>query len=498
MSLAQLTVLIIYFSVLIVMAIFGMHRYHLVYLYTRHKKNVPQPKGRFEVLPRVTIQLPLFNEMHVVTRLVDAVCRIDYPKDRLEIQVLDDSTDETQSLAQLCVERHRQEGFEISYHHRTNREGFKAGALREGMKRTTSDYIAIFDADFIPPRDIIQRMIPYFTDPKIGMVQTRWGHINRDYSMLTQIQSIMLDGHFILEHAARNRSGRFFNFNGTAGMWRRAAITEGGGWQHDTLTEDLDLSYRSQMRGWKFVFLQDVVSPAELPPEMNAFKSQQHRWAKGSIQTMKKILPRIWKADVPLKVKIEAVFHLSANLAYLLMIPLSILMFPSMVIRYNLGWYDLLLVDFPLFAAATLSVSTFYVVCQKEIYANWPARLKYLPPLMWLGVGLCINNSKAVLEALFNHQTAFTRTPKYGIETNNDQWKGKKYSGKQDLQPYIELLFGLYFSFAVFFALTTGLYPILPFLMLFQIGFLYTASLSLIQRKEREEELPVLGMSKIE
>ncbi len=492
MSGAQLTVLTIYFSVLIVMAIYGLHRYHLVYLYTRYKNNVPKPKGEFEVFPRITVQLPLYNEMHVVSRLIEATCGMDYPKDKLEIQVLDDSTDETSALASILVDRYKQQGFDIRYFHRTDREGFKAGALHEGMKRSTSDYIAIFDADFVPPPALLRTMIHHFTDPQVGMVQSRWGHINRDYSMLTQIQSIMLDGHFVIEHAARNRSGRFFNFNGTAGIWRRRAIVDGGGWQHDTLTEDLDLSYRAQMRGWKFVFLQDLVSPAELPPEMNAFKSQQHRWAKGSIQTMKKILPRVWKADVPMRVKVEAFFHLSANIAYLLMIPLSILMFPSMVIRYNLGWYDLLLIDFPLFAAATLSVSTFYVVCQKEVYANWPSRLRYLPPLMWLGVGLCINNSKAVLEALFNHQTPFARTPKYGIETANDQWKGKKYSGKQDWQPYIELLFGLYFSFAVFFALTTGLYPILPFLLLFQIGFLYTASLSLIQRKE--EDVPVLQM----
>ncbi len=494
MSAVQMTVLIIYFSVLVVMSIYGLHRYYLVYLYCRYKHNVPRPKGAFEKLPRITVQLPLYNEMHVVGRLVDAVCKMDYPRELLEIQVLDDSTDETQALASMCVDRYRERGFNISYHHRENREGFKAGALHEGMKHSTADYIAIFDADFIPAPDMFQKMIHFFTDPTIGMVQARWGHINRDYSILTQIQSIMLDGHFVIEHTTRNRSGRFFNFNGTAGMWRRRAIIDGGGWQHDTLTEDLDLSYRTQMRGWKFVFLQDIVAPAELPPEMNSFKSQQHRWAKGSIQTMKKILPKIWRADLPLRIKIEAFFHLSANIAYLLMIPLSILMFPAMVIRYNLGWYDLILIDFPLFAAATLSVSTFYIFCQKEVYANWPARLKYLPPLMWVGVGLCINNSKAVLEALFNHQTPFTRTPKYGIENSNDQWKGKKYSGKVDVQPYVELLFGLYFSCAVFFALTAGLYPILPFLCLFQIGFLYTASLSLFQRKP--EEVPLLGNQK--
>ncbi len=247
-------------------------------------------------------------------------------------------------------------------------------------------------------------------------MQARWGHINQDYSLLTKIQSILLDGHFVLEHGGRNRSGLFFNFNGTAGIWRRSTIGDAGGWQHDTLTEDLDLSYRAQLRGWKFVFLPDLIAPAEVPVEMNSFKSQQHRWAKGSIQTCRKLLPRILRSNLPLHVKAEAFFHLSANFNYPLMCVLSVLMAPSMVIRYNMGWYEMLLIDVPLFFAATASVANFYMVCQRELHKDWITRAKYLPFLMSIGIGLAVNNTRAVFEAMFNKQSEFARTPKYHIE----------------------------------------------------------------------------------
>ena len=278
----------------------------------------------------------------------------------------------------------------------------KPGALEAGLKVASGTFVAIFDADFIPPKDFLIRTLPYFaTDEKIGMVQARWGHINHHYSLLTQIQSILLDAHFVLEHGGRNRAGCFFNFNGTAGVWRRAAIEDAGGWQHDTLTEDLDLSYRAQLQGWRFVFLPELVSPAEVPVEMNSFKSQQHRWAKGSIQTCLKLLPRILRSKQPLGVKVEAFFHLSANFNYLLMSLLSVLMFPAMYVRYNMGWTEMLLIDVPLFAAATLSVCNFYIVSQRELYPDWRSRLKYLPFLMSIGIGLCVNNTRAVLEAIF-------------------------------------------------------------------------------------------------
>src|SRR5262249_31667851 len=339
-------------------------------------------------LPRVTVQLPLYNEMYVVDRLVDSVCRIRYPRELLEIQVLDDSVDETQDIAKAAVERYRDEGFDIHYIHRQDRHGFKAGALDHSLKLARGEFVVIFDADFVAPPDILEKSLGHFEDRGVGMVQVRWGHINRDYSLLTQVQSILLDGHFVLEHGGRNRSGRFFNFNGTAGIWRRQAIADAGGWQHDTLTEDLDLSYRAQLRGWNFIFLPNLIAPAEVPVEMNAFKSQQHRWAKGSIQTCRKLLPRILRSNLPLGVKAEAFFHLSANFNYPLMCVLSVLMAPSMVIRYNMGWYEMLLIDVPLFFAATASVANFYMVCQRELHDDWITRAKYLPFLMSIGIGL--------------------------------------------------------------------------------------------------------------
>jgi len=483
MSFESTLILVLYFFVLSILAIYGWHRYYLVYLYMKNKDRAPAPLPELAVLPPVTVQLPIFNEMYVADRLINAVCEMDYPRDLLEIQVLDDSTDETTVIAELAVRRHASRGFNISYLHRVDRTGYKAGALEAGLKESTAPFIAIFDADFVPPKDFLRRTLPHFeVDPKVGMVQARWGHINQDYSLLTKIQSILLDAHFVLEHGGRNRAGCFFNFNGTAGVWRRAAIDSAGGWQHDTLTEDLDLSYRAQLEGWRFVFLPDVVSPAEVPVEMNSFKSQQHRWAKGSIQTCMKLMPQILGSEQPFGVKAEALFHLSANFNYLLMTLLSVLMFPAMYVRYNMGWSEMLLIDVPLFFAATLSVCNFYIVSQRELYPDWRQRLKYLPFLMSIGIGLCVNNSRAVLEALFGKQSEFARTPKYGIEQDSDEWVGKKYHQSVGIQPIIELALGLYFTGTVFYALVNQIYGTLPFLMLFQVGFLYTGLLSILQQ----------------
>src|SRR5687767_1699111 len=482
MTPSETLILATYFFVLVILAVYGWHRYYLVYLYMKNKGRMPVPAGKQEAWPTVTIQLPIYNEMYVADRLIDAVCQIEYPRELLEIQVLDDSTDETQSVAEQAVRRNAARGVDITYIHRTDRSGYKAGALDAALKVAKGEYIAIFDADFIPTHDFLRRTVPFFTDPKVAMVQARWGHINQDYSLLTKIQSILLDGHFVLEHGGRNRSGLFFNFNGTAGIWRRSAIADAGGWQHDTLTEDLDLSYRAQLRGWQFVFLQDLVAPAEVPVEMNAFKSQQHRWAKGSIQTCRKVLPQILRSNLPFGVKAEAFFHLTANFNYLLMCVLSVLMAPSMVIRYNMGWYEMLLIDVPLFFAATASVANFYMVCQRELHKDWTTRLKYLPFLMSIGIGLTVNNTRAVLEALFRKETEFARTPKYRIEAQADEWIGKRYRQSVVAQPIIELALGLYFTATVFYALANGIYGTLPFLVLFQIGFLYTGLLSIIQQ----------------
>jgi cellulose synthase/poly-beta-1,6-N-acetylglucosamine synthase-like glycosyltransferase len=482
MTPAETLVLVSYFFVLIILAVYGWHRYYLVYLYMRNRGKEPKAGPPLDPLPVVTIQLPLYNEMYVAERLIESVCRMEYPRDLLEIQVLDDSTDETRSIAAQAVRRMAAQGVDIQYCHRTARTGFKAGALEEGLKVARGEFVAIFDADFIPTPDFLTRLMPHFADPQVAMVQARWGHINQDYSLLTKIQSILLDGHFVLEHGGRHRAGRFFNFNGTAGVWRCTAIADAGGWQHDTLTEDLDLSYRAQLRGWRFVFVSDVIAPAEVPVEMNAFKSQQHRWAKGSVQTCRKLLPQLLRAKLPLGVKVEAFFHLTANFNYPLMCVLSVLMFPAMVIRYNMGWYEMLLIDVPLFFAATFSVCNFYMVCQREIHRDWRARIKYLPLLMSIGIGLSINNARAVFEALCNRQSEFVRTPKYRIEGDADEWVGKKYRQSVAVQPLVELALGLYFTATVFYALANGIYGTLPFLFLFQIGFLYTGLLSIVQQ----------------
>ncbi|MFQ6047827.1 MAG: cellulose synthase family protein, partial [Phycisphaerae bacterium] len=268
-----------YLAVAAVICLYGFHRWQLVYLYYRYRRNAPRLRACFVELPAVTVQLPMYNERYVARRIIKQACQIDYPRDRLQIQVLDDSTDQTTEIARRTVEQMRAAGHNVVYIHRDNRSGYKAGALEHGLKTATGEFVCIFDADFVPPRDILRRSIDYFTDPKVGMVQARWDHINRDHSLLTKTQAILLDGHFMIEHTARNRSGRFMSFNGTAGIWRKRCIIDAGGWQHDTLTEDLDLSYRAQLRGWRFVFLPELISPAELPPEMNAFKAQQYRWA---------------------------------------------------------------------------------------------------------------------------------------------------------------------------------------------------------------------------
>jgi cellulose synthase/poly-beta-1,6-N-acetylglucosamine synthase-like glycosyltransferase len=483
MTAFETLILVLYFFILSILAVYGWHRYYIVYLYTKNRDNVPKlPARGFDPMPVVTVQLPIYNEMYVAERLIDAVCKLDYPSELLEIQVLDDSTDETSQIAELAVRRQAQRGVDIKYLHRSDRRGFKAGALDAGLRQARGEFVAIFDADFIPGPEFLQKTVNHFVEPKVAMGQARWGHVNQDYSLLTKIQAIMLDGHFVLEHGGRNRSGCFFNFNGTAGIWRRSAISDAGGWQHDTLTEDLDLSYRAQLRGWKFVFVPDLVVPAEVPVEMNSFKSQQHRWAKGSIQTCRKLLPLILASDQPLHVKAEAFFHLSANFNYILMVVLSLLMFPAMYVRYNMGWTEMLLIDIPLFLAATASVANFYVMSQREAYPDWKQRIKYLPFLMAIGIGLCINNSRAVIEALLRKDSEFARTPKYGIERTADEWVGKKYKQTMAVQPLIELALGIYFTAAVFYALSNGIYGTLPFLMLFQVGFLYTGLVSIVQQ----------------
>ncbi|MFL6530921.1 MAG: cellulose synthase family protein [Chthoniobacterales bacterium] len=470
-----------YLSVLLGLSAYGIHRYFIIYLFLKHRNRPVEPKSHFEDLPMVTMQLPIFNEVYVVERLLNAVSRLDYPPDRLQIQVLDDSTDDTKELTQRCVAELRGRGLNVELIQRTDRTGFKAGALETGLATAQGDFVCILDADFVPQPELLQRTIHHFTDPNVGMIQTRWGHLNRTYSLLTKVQAMFLDGHLLLEQTARSRSGRFFNFNGTAGLWRRSCIEEAGGWQHDTLTEDLDLSYRAQLAGWKFIFLPDVITPAELPVDMNGFKSQQHRWTKGSIQTCKKLLPTIWRSKLALPLKIEATAHLTSNFAYLLLACLCVLLHPS-IGGPQTGWMRMFLVDVPIFLTASLSVGVFYICAQRELHPQtWMKEILFLPALLALGVGLSLNNARAVLEAVFNQESDFARTPKYGIERKRQQWRTCKYMPMKSLLPIVEMAFALYFTYFLWFAISHGQYLSVPFLVMFQLGFLYVSLSSLSQ-----------------
>ena len=477
----QAGLLIMYSLALGLLLLFSLHRHVLVRLYYKHKDTPRTPKGSFSSLPRVTIQLPVYNEYYVVERLIRSVAQIDYPSELLEIQVLDDSTDETSNLAERVVKELQVDGQSAVYIHRDSREGFKAGALENGLKMAIGEYVAVFDADFLAPREFLHETIHYFTDEKVGMVQTRWGHLNRDYSLLTKVQSIFLDGHFVMEHGARSRAGLFFNFNGTAGIWRKSCIEDAGGWQHDTLTEDLDLSYRAQMKGWNFAFLEDVVSPAEVPVEMNAWKSQQFRWSKGSVQTARKLLGPVLRSSLTFRVKVEAVIALTANFSYLLMAMVALLIFPAVLSRLDFGWYRIFVVDLPLFFAATGAVSRFYIYSQREVYSDWKTRIKYIPCVLAIGMGISFNNARAVIEALVGHQSAFNRTPKYRVVNQEDKWSEKRYSVKKNVLSFLEVAIGLYFCWVIAYSIQNGVYFPVPFLILFCSGFFYVGWMSLFQ-----------------
>ena len=475
-------VLALYFGVLGVLTLYGAHRWYLLWLYRRHRSDAPQPLARFETAPTLTVQVPLYNEAHVAQRVIDAVAGFDWPRDRLDIQILDDSTDETTSLVAEAVARARARGVHIVHLRRNDRTGYKAGALAFGLSQARGEFVAVFDADFVPAPDFARALMDHFTDPGVGMVQARWGHLNRESSPLTRAQSILLDGHFVVEHAARNRSGRFFNFNGTAGIWRRSCIDDAGGWQHDTLTEDLDLSYRAQLRGWRFVFVADAVAPAELPVEMGAFKSQQHRWAQGSVQTALKLLPRLLRSPLPWRVKVESVFHLTANLGYVLMVALTLLIGPAVWFRRGIGARELAVVDLPLIATSLVSIAAFYLASQREAYGSWRDAVRYIPVLMAVGIGISINNARAVVAGLSRRETEFRRTPKYALATGGPATlASRKYRARSGVDTWIELAFGVYFAGLVAAALADGLWGAVPFLTLFAAGFLYTAGMTLHQ-----------------
>ncbi len=482
--------LALYYSILGVLALYGVHRLLLVAVYLRTRHNRPATPPEPEVWPVVTVQLPLYNEMYVARRLIDAVCALDYPPGQLEIQVLDDSTDETTEVVAERVAYYRERGLDIHHLHRTDRSGFKAGALEAGTAVARGEFLAVFDADFVPRQNFLVDSVPFLVaDSELGMVQARWTHINRGYSLLTQVQAIMLDGHFVVEHTARHRGGCFFNFNGTAGIWRRQAIEDAGGWQHDTLTEDLDLSYRSQLAGWRFLYLPDLTAPSELPVDVNGFKSQQHRWARGSVQTGRKLLGRLLRAKLPFKVKLEAFIHLTNNGAYPLMMVLSLLVFPAMILRRGSSMKLLLMVDLPLFISATVSVLIFYAVSQlgagDESGETGRHNLRFLPALMGLGIGLAVNNTPAVVGGLFKRGGVFERTPKYAIAQRGQSWVKKRYRSRLGLSVWIEGLLALYFLVCMVYAFKVGMWLSLPFLYLFLQGYSYMFLLSVVPALRR-------------
>lgn len=480
--------LVPYFLVLIVLSIYGMHRYKVIREYLKFGKTLPSvaPGGFAEGdLPRVTIQLPLYNERYVVERLIEEVVKMRYPRHLLEIQVLDDSTDDTHTFTEQLVREYQALGHPIEYIHRTNRHGFKAGALQEGMAKAKGELLAVFDADFVPPADFLERTVHFFKDPGIGVVQTRWTYLNRHYNLLSEVEGMLLDAHFVLEHGARAGSGLFFNFNGTAGILRRAMIDDAGGWQHDTLTEDSDLSYRAQMKGWRFVYVPSIECPSELPVETYGFQVQQSRWAKGLTQVAKKLLPTILRSKIPLRNKMEAIFHLTPNISYPLMIVVAGLMLPVMIIRFYMGWLEMLMIDLPLIVASFWSISAFYLLAQRELLGkDWKRAILFLPALMASGIALTIINSKAVMEAIFGVETAFARTPKYavGAAPGKVKMQDVKYRRRSGWLPYAELAAGTYFVAMVAYAIDTFNYLTIPFLLLYVVGY-YWAGFSTLHQE---------------
>lgn len=470
--------LVLYFVTVTLLSVFGAHRLLLVITYLRGRSAaLPLPPPlKYADCPRVLLQLPIFNERMVVERLVACAAALDWPPERLTVQLLDDSNDDTSVLAAEAIRQARAQDVHIEHIRREVRTDYKAGALRQGLildeqsPEGPSEFVAILDADFLPTPDFLRRILPVLIDDsELGMVQARWTHVNRNSNLLTRLQAILLDGHFILEHGARFRGGHFFNFNGTAGVWRRVAIEDAGGWSGDTITEDLDLSYRAQLFGWRFAYLQALEVPAELPEDASSFKSQQHRWAKGSIQTALKLLPRILKSPLPVRTRAEAFFHLGGNLAYPLMFVLLAVLPITLSLRSQDALFLNLALDLPVFLFATASLLLFYTVAEREVSpADWWKQLPLVPVVLGLGAALTLNNTRAVAEALAGHKSPFVRTPKTGGRTNN----AASYRLSSGVQPVLETLWGLYYLGGALYAGLHHLWLPLPFLLLFAGAFL--------------------------
>ncbi len=465
----------VYVIAALFLALYGANALLLTLVYWRvRQRQLVEPT--LTSAPRVTVQLPIYNEMYVVERLIEAVAQLDYPPDRLQIQVLDDSTDETTAIAQTRVDHYRARGVDVALVRRQGREGFKAGALAHGLRSATGELITIFDADFVPPSDFLRRTVPYFqADSRLGFLQTRWGHLNADYSALTRVQALALDGHFAIEQTARQRAGWFMNFNGTAGLWRRTCIDESGGWSGDTLSEDLDLSYRAQLAGWRCAYLPHVVAPAEVPPQLAAFKRQQSRWAKGSIQCLRKLAKDVWRAPRSLTARVQALVHLSSYLAHPLMVLMLLATLPLLLSGARLNW------PLAYLSLASLGPPILYAVAQKALYPDWWQRYARMPLLVLLGGGIALNNSVAVLQGLLGRENRFHRTPKFRLEGKNGRWRDQRYALSLDWMILGELLLALYAALTIAVAWTQGHPWAIPFLCLYLGSFGMVAGVGLWQ-----------------
>ncbi len=482
LELFKLLIICIYLLSALALMLYGLNAYVMMFLYKkgRHKAALNRQNiiGTFDYnnvkkYPFVTTQLPVYNEYNVVERILRACCDMNYPEGLHEIQVLDDSNDETAQLIDGVVSELSEKGHNIKVIRRADRTGYKAGALAYGMETAEGELLAVFDADFVPPSDYLLKAVPYFlSDERLGLVQARWGHLNRNYSLLTRAQSIGIDGHFMIEQSARNWGGLYMNFNGTAGIWRKDAIIDGGGWQWDTLTEDMDLSYRAQFKGWRTLFIPDLVVPAEIPEDINAFKSQQFRWAKGSIETAKKLFPFVLRMDVPVFKKVEAFFHLTHYFVHPIMLILAILALPVMsFIEQGPGPFLFAVIAVILLFSMS-APSALYLMSQRAAYRNWFVRILWLPVLVVIGTGIAVSNSRAVFEAIIGKKSGFIRTPKKG------DVQQKNYKADIPVSALIEIALGCYCTISFFAYMAYGKYLIGPFLAIYAIGFLFTGLLT--------------------
>ena len=464
---------IIHFTALGGLLFYGLHRIWLIACwYAERRKNPPiVAPANPAYFPAVTIQLPLYNERFVAARLIEFAARIEWPKDKLEIQVLDDSTDDTRGIVDETVSRLAIDGVNIRVFRRGHRKGYKAGALQEGMAHATGEFIAIFDADFLPQPDFLVKAVPCFSDQRVGMVQARWTFLNAEASWLTDIQSLLRSPHFGIEHRVRCGRNLFFNFNGTAGIWRRSAIESAGGWKADTVTEDLDLSYRAQLRGWKFIYRDDITVPSELPITLAAFRSQQQRWAKGSIQTARKILPRLLASPLPFPVKAEAVAHLLANLGWLLGALTTLTLYAAITWRVGIGPYQLLKIDLPLLAGTSFAILLYFFAY--TLASGSVRSLRWLPLLPVFGIGMSPSISLSVIKGAFSSGGHFERTPKFGLQGSQPP-PLLAFLYRQKAIPYlaINVLFLCYSFLPLVFSWQRETWLALPFLALFPAGFL--------------------------